>query len=152
MSRFVIGVSAALALSLMSGAAELARGRDLSTAAGTVSTAVVTASFAPLARARFPSRGDLADGASPVNRSSKADRVAPLAGSPASTQTISVKLQSFSDTTFLVRIPVATVITPAAAPAPAKPAMRNKPMVACEPVVSPLTEVAKRLEPGRCVT
>jgi hypothetical protein len=95
------------------------------------------------------SSGSLTD--SPVNRSSKADRVAPLAGSPASTRTISLKLESFSDTTFLVRIPVATASSPAAAPAAAKPAMR-RPMVACEPVVSPLTEVAKRLEPGRCIT
>ena len=29
---------------------------------------------------------------------------------------------------------------------------QSKPMVACEPVVSVLTEVAHRLQPGRCVT
>src|ERR1700753_1079385 len=136
MSRFVIGVSGALALSLMSGAVELARGRDLSTAAG-------AANFAPVTQALSLSSGAFAEGASPVNRGSKADRVAPLAGSPASMQTISVKLESFSDTTFLVRIPVASANPPA--PAAAKPAMRNRPMVACEPVVSPLTEVDKRL-------
>jgi hypothetical protein len=36
-----------------------------------------------------------------------------------------------------------------AAPAFAKP---GKTAVACEPVVSVLTEVAKLLQPGRCVT
>jgi hypothetical protein len=29
---------------------------------------------------------------------------------------------------------------------------QSKPMVACEPVVSVLTEVAHKLQPGRCVT
>jgi hypothetical protein len=29
---------------------------------------------------------------------------------------------------------------------------RNKPTIACEPMVSSLTEVAKLLQPGRCVT
>ena len=28
----------------------------------------------------------------------------------------------------------------------------NKPTIACEPMVSSLTEVAKLLQPGRCVT
>src|SRR5690606_17606771 len=32
------------------------------------------------------------------------------------------------------------------------PAARVKRTIACEPVVSTLTEVAKRLQPGRCVT
>jgi hypothetical protein len=53
----------------------------------------------------------------------------------------------------MVRIPLAVQARSNAAPAsllmkPDAP----KPAVACEPVVSVLTEVAKRLQPGRCVT
>jgi hypothetical protein len=39
--------------------------------------------------------------------------------------------------------------------APHSPLIKSgvgKPLVACEPSVSVLTEVAKHLEPGRCVT
>jgi hypothetical protein len=139
MSRFIAGISGALALSLISGAAEFARGRDLAAVAG---------NHTPSTQSLSLSSGSPSKGGS-VNRGSKADRVAALAGSPASTQTVSLKLDAFSDTTFLVRIPVAASNRPAAR-APAGPAIR-KPMVACEPMVSPLTEVAKQLQPGRCV-
>jgi len=64
-------------------------------------------------------------------------------------RTVSLQLTAFSDTTFLVRIPVAAG-TPPATRAPARSTIRRS-MVACEPVVSVLTEVAKQLEPGRCV-
>jgi hypothetical protein len=87
---------------------------------------------------------------SPVNRGSKADRVAGPAGSPASARTVSLQLNGVLDTSFLVRIPVAAV-NPTAASSPARPAIR-RPMVACEPVVSVLTEGAKQLDPGSCVT
>lgn len=138
MSRLIMGISGALALSLISGAAEFARGRDLSSAAG---------NSTPITQALSLSSRSSADGKSSVNRSAKADRVTSPVGSPASTRTISLTLEGFSDTTFLVRVPVAA----ANPPAPIKPAIR-RPMVACEPVVSVLTEVAKRLQPGRCVT
>jgi len=147
MSRLITGISGALALSLISGAAisgaaELARGRDLSPIAGNLT---------PIAQAWPLSSGSSspADGTTSVNRGSKTDRAVASVGSPASTRTISLKLDAFSDTTFLVRIPVAIANSPVAAPV--KPAI-GRPMVACEPVVSMLTEVAKRLEPGRCVT
>jgi hypothetical protein len=85
-----------------------------------------------------------------INRAAKADRAAPLAG-PA-TQTISLRLSGFSDTSFLVRIPLAQ----AARKGSSIPSMiksgDGKMAVACEPVVSVLSELAKRLEPGRCVT
>lgn len=138
MSQLIIGISGALALSLISGAAELARGRDLYPVAG---------NSAPITQALSLSSHRSAEGEPSVNRGSKADRAAPVVGSPASTRTVSLRLDSFSDTSFLIRLPVA-VVSP---PAPAKPAIRW-PMVACEPVVSMLTEVAKRLQPGRCVT
>jgi hypothetical protein len=89
----------------------------------------------------------LTAGSLAVNRASKADRAAKLAWSPAQTRTIALRLDGFSDTSFLLRVPAAN----AAAPAPAKPGNR-KLTVACEPVVSVLTEVAKLLQPGRCVT
>jgi hypothetical protein len=146
MSRLMMGISGALALSLISGAAELARGRDLYPAIG--NRAPVTLALAGLSFSSLPIKD-----ASPVNRGSKADRVAAVAGSPASTRTVSLKLDSFSDTTFLVRIPTSSAGSAASSPvaSPTRSSVR-KPVVACEPVVSVLTEVAKRLEPGRCVT
>jgi hypothetical protein len=137
MSQLIAGISGALALSLISSAAEFARGRDLAAVAGNQAPSTQSLSLS------FNSPG------TSVNRRSKADRVAALVGSPASTQTVSLKLDAFSDTTFLIRIPVAAS-NPPAARARARPATR-KPMVACEPIVSPLTEVAKQLQPGRCV-
>jgi len=139
MSRLIMGISGALALSLISGAAELARGRDLYSLAGNQT---------PVTRSLLPALPSEATSA--VNRDSKADRTAGPAGSPASTRTVSLKFDAFSDTTFLVRLPVA-IANPPTMSAPSKPALR-RPMVACEPVVSPLTEVAKRLQPGRCIT
>jgi hypothetical protein len=137
MSRLMTGILGALALSLISGAATFALGRDLPSLAG---------NQAPITQAL--ASGSPPSGASLVNRGSKTDRAA-VPASPSSTRTVSLKFDAFADTTFLVRVPV-TVAGPPASPAPVKPAMR-KPMVACDPVVSVLTEVAKRLEPGRCV-
>jgi hypothetical protein len=99
-----------------------------------------------------------------INRAAKADRAtAAGAGSALQTRTISLRLDSLSDTTVVIRLPAAKM--PAAKeasdkeasdqarsiPSLIKPSYR-KAAVACEPPVSVLTEVAKRLEPGRCVT
>lgn len=140
MSRLMMGISGALALSLLSGAAELARGRDLSSIAG---------NRAPIADMLSLSSPPSSEGTPAVNRDSKANRTAGPTGSPASTRTVSLKFDAFSNTTFLVRIPVA-VANPPVTSAPGKPLLR-RPMVACEPVVSVLTDVAKRLPPGRCL-
>lgn len=140
MSRLITGISGVLALALISGAAEFASGRGLPAVAGDHITTAQSLSL---------SSGLSAGGASSVNRGSKADRAAGPAGSPALTRTVSLQLRGFSDTTFLVRVPVA-ISTPPAAPSPTKPATR-RPVMACEPVVSVLTEVARQLEPGRCV-
>lgn len=84
-----------------------------------------------------------------VNRGAKADRASSPSGSPAQTQTVALRLSGFSDTSFLLRVSVADGNRPQAS-SPARPTARK--MVACEPAVSVLTEVARQLEPGRCVT
>ena len=73
------------------------------------------------------------------------------AGSPALTRTVSLKLNGFSDTSFLLRVPVAAGMPPTVLPE-AKPAAPRKSMAACELVVSVLTDVVKQLQPGRCIT
>lgn len=89
-------------------------------------------------------------GAAGVNRSAKGDREAvPPGAAPA--RTVQLRTDRLADTSVLVRIPVqkdARSLPPAQPAKPAKPKMT----VACEPVVSVLTEVAKLLQPGRCVT
>jgi hypothetical protein len=151
MSRLTTGISGAIALLLISGAAQFASGRDLVTSGRDLGRDLFSATGRP-APIDQPSSlsGSLAAEASSVNRSAKTDRAAGPAGSPALTRTVSLKLNGFADTTFLLRVPVATG-TPAAASSTVKPAAR-KLVVACEPMVSVLTDVAKQLQPGRCVT
>lgn len=91
-------------------------------------------------------------GAVGVNRAAKGDReAAPQAAAAA--RTVQLKTDSLADTSVLIRIPVQKDARnlpklPPEKPSRAKPKMT----VACEPVVSVLTEVAKLLQPGRCVT
>lgn len=143
MSRLATGILGTIALSLTLGAAQFASGRDLSEAAQD-----------RLAQDRLENafQEPLAAVGVAVNRVAKAGRVASVAGSPAQTRTISLRLDGFSNTSFLVRVPVASGAgTPSSSPSTSKPGSR-KLTVACEPVVSVLTEVAKLLQPGRCVT
>src|SRR3984957_15247739 len=128
MSRLTTGISGAVALVLISGAAQFALGRDLGRDLG----------MSPVDR---PSFGSPAAGTSAVNRGAKTDRATGPAGSPAVTRTVSLKLSGFSDTTFLLRVPVTSATPAAASSTPNKPVSR-KPTVACEPMVSVLTEVA----------
>lgn len=82
-----------------------------------------------------------------VNRGGKADRnAASKSASPSQTYGVTLVGQSV-----LVRVPDAQV-GQAARPATQRPAGVSRRIVACEPVVSVLTDVAKQLEPGRCVT
>lgn len=132
-SRFVFG---ALAAAATFGAVQIAAGKAASTAT--------------LAD-RFLAVSEPA-GAAGVNRSAKGDREAAPQASAAA-RTVQLRTDSLADTSVLIRIPVqkdARNLPPAqpAQPAKAKPKMT----VACEPVVSVLTEVAKLLQPGRCVT
>jgi hypothetical protein len=123
LSRVIFG---AAAVTLTFGAVQLASGRDLSG---------VPQEPAALA----------VDG---INRAAKADRAVGAAISSAQTQTISLRLNGLADTSVLVRMPVAQAARPASSSLTA-PSERK---LACEPVVSVLTEAAKQLQPGRCVT
>ena len=82
-----------------------------------------------------------------VNHAGKADRLADLKPFAVPTKTVSLRLNDLADTSVLLRIPSAQART-------TKPPtlLRSKPTLACEPVVSALTEVARLLPPGRCVT
>ena len=137
MSRLTTGITGAIALVLISGAAQFAMGRDLSGVAGRLP---------PLKQASNRHAAETVA----VNRGAKADRSAGPVGSPALARTVSLRLNGVADTIVLMRVPVAAA-APSSASAPVRPVTR-KPMVACEPVVSVLTEVARRLQPGRCVT
>ena len=139
MSQTIRAVFGAIAVSLTCGAAQFASGRDL--------TGVIQ-NF-PLQNSSQNS--SIAPEAS-INRGAKADRLARVAGSPARTQTISLRLEGLSATSIVLRIPAAEKArNTLRAPPVTKPADRRQ-TVACEPVVSVLTEIAKQLEPGRCVT
>jgi hypothetical protein len=130
MSQLSRGIFAGLAVSLTLGAAQFALGRDLT--------------------------GDVQDpqGAPQalVNRAAKTDRAAAVVRSEVPTQTISLQLNGFSDTSVLVRIPVAQAAGKGSSAPSLLKSGNDKPTVACEPVVSVLTEIAKQLAPGRCVT
>ena len=139
-------VFGALAASGTVGAVQLASGHDLT--AGLLNPASANANS--------------------VNRSTKTDRAVtasniPAVASPLPVKTISFRLSQFDETSFLLRIPVTegAGIDTAGEPKPAPSLLINtedgkreeaKRPVACEPMVSVLTEVAKRLQPGRCVT
>ena len=95
-----------------------------------------------------------------INRAAKTDRGA-LRVAPSRTETITIRNVGLEDTSVVVRIPVvqapvvrAPVATEEGRNPPAAPARpgASKMTVACEPPVSVLTEVAKLLQPGRCVT
>jgi hypothetical protein len=130
MSKIQRGIFAALAGGLTLGAVQLASGHDL------IGTQKVTTALAP---------------ESAVNRAAKTDRAAvPSSGLPS--RTVALKVDRLPETSVLVRVPLAReeARNRPAAPARARPGDTRK--VACEPVVSVLTEVAKLLQPGRCVT
>lgn len=84
-----------------------------------------------------------------VNRAAKADRVSAMVASAVPTRTVLLRLDGLSDTSVIVRLPV---------PQQARNGSSfltkgdRKMAVACEPMVSVLTEVARQLQPGRCVT
>ncbi len=138
-------VFAGLAVAATLGAAQLAVGEAVSSAK------VEAASSANLAD-RFLAVGEPA-GAADINRLSKGNREAQAAPA-AATRTVLLKVESLADTSVLLRIPVQKDARNAPpAQSISKPAGDRKKMtVACEPPVSVLTEVAKLLQPGRCVT
>ncbi len=87
-----------------------------------------------------------------VNRADKADRGV-MAASATRSRTIGFRPGDLPGTSVLVRIPLTSAARETVrTPAPIKSGQSSKPMLACEPVVSVLTEVARKLQPGRCVT
>jgi hypothetical protein len=142
MSLTVKGILGATAMSLTLGAVQFASGRDLTS--GLVTTGLAATGLSTARNSVQDSGG--------VNRAAKADRVAAATAAAVPTRTISIRLDRLADTSILIRIP-AVKETRNLPPAPLliKPGDR-KLKVACEPVVSTLTEVAKLLQPGRCVT
>jgi hypothetical protein len=135
MSQIFKAIFGGIAVSLALGAAQLASGRDLIAGQQDLTATPPTI----------------------INRSAKADRAAGATGSAEQTRTIQLRPESLSDTSVLVRVPVIKQPETDARNAPAAPSLfksgdRRKATVACEPMVSVLTEVAKRLQPGRCVT
>ena len=86
-----------------------------------------------------------------INRAAKADRAALAAGSGLPTHTVAMRLHDLANTSVMIRVPVAREVQRAPASL-MKSGESGKPTVACEPPVSVLTEVAKKLQPGRCVT
>ena len=133
-AKLVFG-AAALAVSV--GVAQLAAGGDLRQS---------QLQSQPEARAELQSAALVT-----VNRTAKADRAS--SGAVAPGLTFAVRPIDAAASSYLVRIPV-VASSEAPRPAPTRPAQipSGKPMVACEPVVSMLTDVAKLLQPGRCVT
>jgi hypothetical protein len=130
MSKISRGVFGAIAISLALGAVAFAAGRDLS---GGAQDAAGTSEAA-------------------INRPAKADREAGVKASAVPTRTILLRLDSLPETSVLIRVPLAKEARDSAfAPSPTT-SSGWKLAVACEPVVSVLTEVAKQLQPGRCVT
>jgi hypothetical protein len=131
MSQIAKGIFAVVAVSLTFGAVQLAFGQDLKNRLKSL------ASAAP----------------ETVNRTVKTDRLAPLTpSSSTSTQTIAFHVDRFPETSILVRVPVKQASNPTVPGVIRVKDERKATAIACEPVVSVLTEVAKRLQPGRCVT
>jgi hypothetical protein len=87
-----------------------------------------------------------------VNRAAKSDRAAQPKGGAVSTRTVSLRLNDLAGTTVLLRIPTTIETGNAKPPVLLQQRRDRKPVIACEPMVSSLTEVAKLLQPGRCVT
>jgi hypothetical protein len=138
MSQIFKAFLATLAILATFGAVQLASGHDLT------------------GRWQVASTAPTAD----INRAAKADRAA-LRAAPGQTDTITIRNVGLDDTSVVVRVPVVQapkvqepVVQEQVRNRPAPPAKpgASKMTVACEPPVSVLTEVAKLLQPGRCVT
>jgi hypothetical protein len=90
-----------------------------------------------------------------VNRAAKADRIGGLKAPAVPTRTVSLRLNDLADTSVLLRVPFTEAKNEAKSskqPTLLQTPTSNRKPVACEAVVSSLTEIAKLLQPGRCVT
>ena len=140
MSHITSGILGGAAMALMMGAMQFASGSDL------------RATVVPVNAAEASQVNSEA-----VNRSAKADRAQVTASQDAG-RTLSFRVHSLPDTSLLLRVaptPVKVekiIRSEVAAAQRAFKATAEKSAVACEPPVSVLTDIAKLLEPGRCVT
>jgi hypothetical protein len=119
------GILGAVAFSLSFGAVQLASGHDRTS-------------------------GSSASWDNDVNRAVKSDRIAKLTAS-VPMRTYSIRPEGLANTSVVIRIPLRRE-TQNSEPAKDLSKDLGKRPVACEPVVSVLTEIAKQLQPGRCVT
>lgn len=85
-----------------------------------------------------------------VNRAGKTGHLADRKLSAVPTKTVSLRLNDLASTSVLLRVPSAQIH--AIKPPTLLRNQSHKPTIACEPMVSSLTEVARLLPPGRCVT
>lgn len=133
-SSLVLGVVSGAA---MFGAIQYASGNDLRGTLTEADEGIAAATPAPA-----------------VNRAAKGDR-ATLASQIDQGQTLSFRIHGLSDTSVLLRLasaPKASQPVPSSAGTTTVDSRPRKATVACEPPVSMLTEVARLLQPGRCVT
>src|SRR5579864_5339363 len=137
MSRLTTGIFVAIGLSLVSGAAQFALGHDI----GRDPLLGLRRDFLPapaLPIAQRQSLQTVATGAGSllVNRQAKSDRAASPLGQPTRTKTVTLRPDGVSDTSYLLRIPDGDANS---SRSPAGLGV-GKSMVACEAVVSVLTE------------
>ena len=88
-----------------------------------------------------------------VDRAAKGDR----ASAPSAQGGMTLSFKSLPDTSVLIRIPAGETANalrkaPAVTVGSSKGPSASARPIACEPVVSVLTPVAKQLQPGRCIT
>jgi hypothetical protein len=150
MSQLAKGISGAIALTLTFGAIHLASGRDLGRSDSLVKLSL--AQFGPSLISPFSSASAEPSPSTAVNRAGKTDRAALNPALEMQSRTVSLRLNDLPDTSVLIRMPMAHEARDRTPHSPLIKSGVGKPMVACEPSVSVLTEVAKHLEPGRCVT
>ncbi len=95
-------------------------------------------------------RGFGGDVAPTVNRLAKGDRGVLL---PGSGETTILSFQPFgqANASVVMRLPAATAAKPVLGTGRPAASGARKPMIACEPMVSPLSAAARGLAPGRCV-
>jgi hypothetical protein len=133
------GIVAAAVVSLSFGAIQFALGRDLASAGRDVGLSQDATS-------------QEATNENGVNRVAKSDRADMRSSTVEPSRTISVHLDGLDATSILIRLPARLAEDRPASRLAKDPVNARKSAVACEPAVSVLTEVAKRLQPGRCIT
>jgi hypothetical protein len=143
MSQIFSGIAGAVAVSLTFGAMQFASGSDLMASRPGTTHGV-----------NWTTASGAGQTVNEVNRIAKSDR-GDWVRAAGQSQTIAVHSDGLAETSVLIRRPAELreeARNRPSLPGPAKPAISRRTTVACEPVVSVLTEVAKLLQPGRCIT